>query len=136
MTANQLLIRRGIAGAIDYGIFGLFLFAYMKLFGNIRPDGLVEIVGLRHFIAIVGVWLLLFPVLERWQGYTLGKGLLDLKVVTEQGRRINLSQAIKRHLLDAVDMATMLAVAISNRQSASLKRLGDYWANTKVVSDE
>jgi uncharacterized RDD family membrane protein YckC len=70
-----------------------------------------------------------------WRGQTLGKRLLRLRVVDEQGLRLKFSQIAVRNLLRAVDslplfyMVGGLACLISPRA----QRLGDLAASTVVV---
>jgi uncharacterized RDD family membrane protein YckC len=71
----------------------------------------------------------------RWRGQTLGKRLLHLRVVDEQGRRLTFEQIVMRNLLrfvDALPMAYMVggAVALLNRRG---QRLGDLAAGTLVI---
>ena len=70
-----------------------------------------------------------------WQGQTIGKRLLRLRVMDVQGLRLRFSQVVIRNLLRGVDtlplfyMVGGLACLISSRA----QRLGDYAANTIVV---
>jgi len=70
-----------------------------------------------------------------WQGQTIGKRLLRLRVMDVQGLRLRFSQVVIRNLLRFVDtlpvfyMVGGLACLISSRS----QRLGDIAANTIVV---
>jgi uncharacterized RDD family membrane protein YckC len=70
-----------------------------------------------------------------WQGQTIGKRLLRLRVMDVQGLRLRFSQVVIRNLLRFVDTLPVfylvggLACLISTRA----QRLGDYAANTIVV---
>jgi uncharacterized RDD family membrane protein YckC len=70
-----------------------------------------------------------------WRGQTVGKRLLRLRVLDEQGLRLTFSQIVVRNLLRFVDalpafyMVGGLALLVSRRA----QRLGDYAANTVVV---
>jgi uncharacterized RDD family membrane protein YckC len=70
-----------------------------------------------------------------WQGQTIGKRLLRLRVMDVQGLRLRFSQVVIRNLLRFVDtlpafyMVGGLACLISSRA----QRLGDFAANTVVV---
>jgi uncharacterized RDD family membrane protein YckC len=70
-----------------------------------------------------------------WQGQTIGKRLLRLRVMDVQGLRLRFSQVVIRNLLRFVDtlplfyMVGGLACLISSRA----QRLGDFAANTIVV---
>lgn len=70
-----------------------------------------------------------------WQGQTLGKKLLRLRVMDEQGLRLQFSQIVIRNLLRFVDSLPALylvggLVCLCNRRA---QRLGDFAANTIVT---
>ncbi len=70
-----------------------------------------------------------------WQGQTLGKKLLRLRVMDEQGLRLQFSQIVIRNLLRFMDSLPALylvggLVCLFNRRA---QRLGDFAANTIVV---
>jgi uncharacterized RDD family membrane protein YckC len=70
-----------------------------------------------------------------WQGQTLGKKLLRLRVMDEQGLRLQFSQIVIRNLLRFMDSLPALyliggLVCLFSRRA---QRLGDFAANTIVV---
>jgi len=70
-----------------------------------------------------------------WQGQTLGKKLLRLRVMDVQGLRLQFSQIVIRNLLRFVDSLPALylvggLVCLFNRRA---QRLGDFAANTIVI---
>ena len=70
-----------------------------------------------------------------WQGQTLGKRLLRLRVMDEQGLRLQFSQIVIRNLLRFIDSLPALylvggLVCLFNKRA---QRLGDFAANTIVV---
>jgi len=70
-----------------------------------------------------------------WHGQTLGKRLLRLRVMDEQGLRLQLSQIIIRNLLRFIDSlpALYLVGGVVCLLSTRAQRLGDFAANTIVV---
>ena len=70
-----------------------------------------------------------------WHGQTLGKKLLRLRVMDEQGLRLQLSQIIIRNLLRFIDSlpALYLVGGVVCLLSTRAQRLGDFAANTIVV---
>ncbi len=74
-----------------------------------------------------------------WNGQTPGKRLMQLRVIQQSGRPINVFQAIARNLLRAVDQlptplyAVGCVTVLLNRQN---KRLGDFVAGTVVVREK
>jgi len=78
-----------------------------------------------------------YPILMewRWRGQTLGKRVLRLQVMDEQGLRLQFSQVVIRNLLRAVDVLPgfYLVGGVSAWWSANGQRLGDFAASTIVV---
>ena len=70
-----------------------------------------------------------------WQGQTVGKRLLQLRVVDEQGLKLQFSQVVIRNLLRIVDSlpALYLVGGIASLTSRKCQRLGDLAAGTIVV---
>jgi len=108
------------------------LAVFVRLFGILGED-IMGLVGILVYFAlsqgyrIAAEW--------KWRGQTLGKRLLRLRVVDEQGRRLTFEQVVMRNLLrfvDALPAAYMVggAVALLNRRG---QRLGDLTAGTLVV---
>jgi hypothetical protein len=70
-----------------------------------------------------------------WQGQTLGKRLLHLRVIDENGLKLQFNQIVIRNLLRFVDMLPLfyavggIACSLSRRS----QRLGDFAANTLVI---
>lgn len=106
--------------------------------------GLVQLVGVLNVDFGTGVYLLLsflLPMLYSmvlesvWRGQTLGKRLLNLKVVDQDGLRLQVSQVVVRNLLRAVDALPVfyLAAGVSTLVTRRAQRLGDLAANTVVI---
>lgn len=113
------------------------------------PAGIagISLVFLFSFVAYFGY----FTFCEwRWGGQTVGKRLLDLRVIDQRGMNIDLFQAVVRNLLRSVDMLPLLfAVPIPGLSYVALgfygvggvaavlsrgeRRLGDWAAGTLVV---
>ena len=78
-----------------------------------------------------------YPILLewRWRGQTIGKRMLRLQVMDEQGLRLQFSQIVIRNLLRVVDVlpAFYLAGGLASFLSSRGQRLGDMAANTIVV---
>ena len=70
-----------------------------------------------------------------WHGQTLGKRLLRLRVMDEQGLRLQFSQIVIRNLLRFVDSlpALYLVGGLACLFNKRAQRLGDFAANTVVV---
>jgi uncharacterized RDD family membrane protein YckC len=87
---------------------------------------------LAYFLITIGYGILCE---WRWGGQTLGKRLLRLRVVDEQGLPLRLSQVVLRNLLRGVDALPGLYLlgGVCLVLSPRLQRLGDLAAGTLVV---
>lgn len=133
ITYKPNLSRRIFATLIDYGIyFGIF-YCYLLYFGTETADG-QTVTGFRALPLNI-IWLLYFVVVEAASGATVGHTLLDLKVVTLNGRKIGFTQAFKRRLLDPVDILFWgIPAIVAIKNSDKCQRLGDMWATTVVIN--
>jgi uncharacterized RDD family membrane protein YckC len=87
------------------------------------------------FILLAGYFLISEAA---WNGQTLGKRALRLRVVGDQGQPLTIGQAAVRNLIRVVDFLPLMyafgiVVMFLNRRA---KRLGDFAAGTLVVRDK
>lgn len=70
-----------------------------------------------------------------WRGQTIGKMVMHIRVVDEQGLRLRFSQVVIRNLLRFVDMlpGMYLVGGLSSFISTRGQRIGDIAANTIVI---
>lgn len=128
-------VTRFMGWAIDLAaisVFSSMLNVILGIIGIISRDIVMAVGILTYFVISIGYGI----VTEwYWQGQTLGKRLLKLRVMDEHGLRLQFSQIVIRNLLRFVDslpvfyMVGGLACLISRRA----QRLGDFAANTIVV---
>jgi len=86
--------------------------------------------GVFSFIIYIGY----YTYLEGSRGQTIGKMITGIKVVREDGRTIDMNQALTRNILRIIDgFIGYLIGAILIWRSDKKQRLGDRWANTVVV---
>src|SRR5438046_3059208 len=88
VSYRPLLARRGWAALLDYILYLVLVMIYGYFFGTVNEWGTTD-TGFSFnvnpgFVAPVVLWLLYFPLVESILGYTLGKGLFDLKLVCER----------------------------------------------------
>jgi len=119
ITAIQIVITIG-AGALG------------GIFNSIQLFALVELI--LTFILIAGYFLVSEAA---WNGQTLGKRSVRLRVVGDQGEPLTIGQAAIRNLVRIVDfLPAFYAIGIVTMFSNSrAKRLGDFAAGTLVVRD-
>jgi uncharacterized RDD family membrane protein YckC len=104
----------------------------LRLFSILSLDLGMALVILANFIITAGYgigceWL--------WRGQTVGKRVLRLRVVDEQGLRLQFSQVVVRNLLRVVDALPLFYMAggAACLLSAKSQRLGDIAASTIVI---
>ncbi len=128
-------ITRFLSWSIDaasISVIASIMSSVFSLLGIISRDLAMAAAVLAYFLVAVGYGI----VFEwYWQGQTIGKRLLRLRVMDIQGLRLRFSQVVIRNLLRFIDsipafyMVGGLACLISRRA----QRLGDFAANTIVV---
>lgn len=130
------LTKRIIATIIDYGIFYMFLLIYIGFFGQDNGDGVQEVTGLMTLPVII-VWFIYFVLSEIMFSGTLGHQLFELEVRAKDGSKIYFTQAIKRRLLDPIDLFMWgIPAIISIKNTDQHQRLGDLWAGTTILKIE
>jgi uncharacterized RDD family membrane protein YckC len=125
-------VPRALAYLMDAFLRGIF---YMSAFMGLAV-ALGDLAGpLMLLILFLGEWF--YPVFfEVWAGgQTLGKKVVGLRVVREDGTRVRWSASILRNLLLAADWlpGTYAAGLVSSLASPGFRRLGDLAAGTLVI---
>jgi uncharacterized RDD family membrane protein YckC len=136
---------RIVAGIVDYiiiviiaGILAIFALVpwvisaplMMGRFGAASLGGLFGILGLMWLL-----WLIYFTYFEGTSGQTIGKRLMHIRVIKEDGSRCDIGSALVRNILRIVDhlpflyiLGIILIAATEKRQ-----RLGDMLGRTIVI---
>jgi uncharacterized RDD family membrane protein YckC len=132
-------MRRAVAYAIDLAVRGVILMvlvwvgAIAGIFGFWDADGLA--IGVLLVLAFVLEWGY-FVVLElAWDGRSVGKRALGLRVVSADGRPLGAGNVFLRNLLRAADfLPSLYALGLLVMSTdARFRRLGDTVAGTLVV---
>ncbi len=105
--------------------------------GGLKADGfdLKGIPALVLMLLTLAFIILYFTVLETWwHGQSLGKKILGIRVLTENGGQVSPGQSFLRNALRLVDgFMAYLVAAIFIWRSGKKQRLGDRLAGTVVV---
>jgi uncharacterized RDD family membrane protein YckC len=141
---------RAYALVIDDIILGLILIIFLITWA-LFSYFLYEVVNIDSLIdsKTIGLWLVAIQLLitfsiyvgyftffeTLWQGQTLGKRIVKIRVIREDGRPIRLPQATLRALLRPLDDVLFLGMFLIIF-SKSEKRLGDWLAGTLVIQEE
>ena len=127
------LKKRIIATLLDYALFLLSTYLYIMLVGQENDEGGKTVNGLLA-LPIPIVWFIYFVIIEAFYGATLAHQGLYLKVLTVDRKEIEFTQALKRHLVDPIDILLYgIPAIIAIKNSAQHQRLGDMWAKTIVI---
>jgi uncharacterized RDD family membrane protein YckC len=130
--------RRFLAFLIDTGVvlvMTMLLAAFFGLAGFVKADLAQGLMVIAYFVLSIGYGI----VMEWfWRGKTLGKFVLNMRVMDVQGLRLQFSQIVIRNLLRVVDSLPILYFVGGAAMwfSPRAQRLGDLAANTVVVREE
>lgn len=93
----------------------------------------MEVTGFKALVIPI-VWFVYFIVIEAEYGATLGHKSFYLKVMSIDRKEIDFIHALKRHLLDPIDILFYgIPALIAVKYSVRHQRLGDMWAQTIVI---
>jgi len=108
--------------------------ALIALLGVFSPDVAQGVMFIGYFAVATGYGIALEWV---WNGQTLGKRVMHLRVMDESGLPLRFSQVVVRNLLRAVDALPVayLLGGLAALASRKAQRLGDVAAATIVVHD-
>jgi uncharacterized RDD family membrane protein YckC len=117
-------------------IDSIILAIIISVLGGIIGVGMMEMgrvpwwLGIIDFIIFIGY----FTYLEGSRGQTIGKMITKIKVIREDGKPIDMNQALTRNILRIIDgLIVYLIGAILIWRSDKKQRLGDSIAKTVVV---
>lgn len=132
---NTLILYRAGAYMIDSVVVGTF--AGLLFAGAIVGLGAVDSSGSLALLYAIPSFpiLLYFPLLEGVWGQTLGKRVLGITVVMQDGSSCTWRAAVVRHLVRLVEVYTILVVLtlIVMLFSDRNQRVGDHLARTVVA---
>lgn len=132
--------KRWVAAFLDYFIYFVIMMIISFVFGTGQTDesGSVtwSLTGWPAFVGGIIPWFIIIPGIEGMNnGQTIGKAIMRVRAMREDGGKFNIGTAIARHILDFVDYFPFfgivgLIVASNNREN---KRIGDMVGRTIVV---
>lgn len=126
--------KRAVAVIIDSLLLGVIGFALAMMTGGRTGTGF-ELEG-GPFFLFLALSLGYFIVMEKTSGATIGKKVMHIRVVRQDGQPMDWSAAVIRNLLRIIDGQLIYLVgALVVWFSRSKQRLGDMAAKTIVVSN-
>jgi uncharacterized RDD family membrane protein YckC len=127
------LKKRIFATLLDYALLLIPMYFYIMFFGNDNDEGGKTVDGLLA-LPIPICWFLYFVVVEAFYGATFSHQAFNLKALTIDRKEISFVQALKRRLLDPIDILFYgIPAIIAIKNSDKHQRLGDMWAKTIIV---
>lgn len=133
MKLKANLKKRVYATILDYGLMFLITYAYILFFGADDGSGVTTVSGIKALLIPI-VWFVYFVIIEAEYGATFGHQSFSLKVITINRKEIEFTHALKRHLLDPIDILCYgIPAFIAVKYSLRHQRLGDLWAKTIVI---
>jgi len=143
MTDTNIFARRFGALVLDSAIFVVMFAALMVFLSAIGvligacPASMVVFAGIISALFVKSVAFIYFVLLEGpvGKGQTLGKRLMKIKVVANDGKVPGYGQSVVRNVLRIIDMlpAMYLIGAVLIFLTEKDQRLGDLAAKTRVV---
>lgn len=127
-------VTRGLALAVDLAAISLIVFVLSRLVVPLLPVHPQVAQAAIFFAAGVAYGILLEWL---WRGQTLGKRLLGIRVMDQQGLLLRFSQVAIRNLLRVIDAlpAFYLVGGLALAASRRAQRLGDLAAGTIVIRE-
>ncbi len=106
--------------------------AAVRVFGAISADLGMALYTLLSFVISIGYAILLEWV---WRGQTIGKRIMQLRVMDRRGLKLQLTQVMIRNLLRVVDSLPLFYMVggITSLFNRKAQRLGDLAAHTIVI---
>jgi len=137
MQQRDVLGRRIGAGAIDLGVVLVIVLFVGGIFGNdVGPDAPDSArFGALDRLLVVILAFAYYWISEARSGQTLGKRVLNIRVVSVDGSKASVGATGLRTLLRAIDGLLFYAVALVAVLATGQRRqrLGDMAAKTRVV---
>lgn len=133
LVTKPNLWKRIAATILDYGMVYLVFLIYLEIFGTDESDGSKSVTNLLA-LPIPVFWFVYFVMIEGLYGATFAHQALNLRVLKKNRGEIDIPEALKRRLLDPIDIFVWgLPAIIAISKSNYHQRLGDMWADTIVV---
>lgn len=93
--------------------------------------------GLAIIVGVVGALFYLFLLEGYWDGQTVGKRAVNIRVVKEDGSEIGYGESVIRNFIEVFEglfyyIPAVIVIAASDRD----QRLGDHAASTLVIDDD
>jgi uncharacterized RDD family membrane protein YckC len=85
-------------------------------------------------LPLILFWFIYFPGVEGTTGQTLGKKIIGIRVVKQDGGQVTFGSSFVRHLFDMIDVSFAIGILVI-KNSGKKQRIGDLIAKTVVLDD-
>lgn len=131
---------RILAQILDSVIGSILFVAILVVFGGVGGatggESGAGIFGIGFLVGILGIVFYFFLLEGFWDGYTVGKKVVGIKVVKEDGGPCTIGASLIRNVLRIIDGFAYYVVGfVFMAMSDNRQRLGDRLASTVVVTD-
>ncbi|MBI5253796.1 MAG: RDD family protein [Euryarchaeota archaeon] len=131
------ILKRALATAVDFSLFigsPLALMLLINIWVPLNPhDGLFPLLLTMFLHAIFFLAFVTFMAMETYNGQTLGKHLVGIRVLKESGRRLNLVESTARNILKVYFLPFDLLIGLIFTRKKGYIRFADYYTKAKVV---
>lgn len=130
------LFKRSAAAAIDFFLFVGSPFIVVMILGLWLPHNPEELspIEVTQFLhSLFFLTLIAFMTMEAYNGQTIGKLLFGIRVVKENGRKLNLVEATVRNVAKIFFLPLDLAAGLLFYGSKGYVKFADYYLKTRVV---
>jgi uncharacterized RDD family membrane protein YckC len=138
-TEKEVILHRIVAVIIDYIVMGFL--SFFILGASVGPGLATKSPGafigglFMSIILIIVIWIFYGIILETWKGQTVGKMVMGIIVVKENGEPCDFFAALLRNVFRIIDslptlyLVGFIVIALTEKK----QRLGDRLAGTVVV---
>lgn len=126
------LVIDSIILAVTFGILGSFFGTFSNVTST--SQGIPLYYGAASNLLAFIIYIAYFTALEGSRGQTVGKSVMRIKVVKEDGGRIDMGSALIRNVLRIVDALFIYLIgAMIIWRTSKKQRIGDFAAKTVVI---
>ena len=134
------IFHRIVAWLYDAFLYVIYIVVFMWIWGGIVPSAIVESLSINWIVtlAVMLPYFIYFPLIETlWNGRTVGKKIMGLRVTKVDGKRASLGSYLIRWIFRFFEISAtggviaILTILINGKG----QRVGDLVAGTCVISE-
>ena len=135
------ILHRMLAWGVDVSLYVIYIVTFLWIWGGILPSQITENLDLNWVVMLFLSlpYFIYFPLIETvWEGRSVGKKVLGIRVTKTDGTRAGLGDYIVRWLFRFIEISgtggviAILTILINGKG----QRVGDLVANTCVILED